>query len=156
MILMLECIALLTNPKLLIWVKDNEPALTEIMDRQRLTSVSLQSERIVDRERLASDAQQTLQNFVRSASMRFPKAMHHASLLDDDNDTKNVAESEEQSKSDQVRINRREADNEDEDLELTAILVDRTRPSTSSKPSSVATSAPSLVEAEDESDWELV
>lgn len=82
--------------------------------------------------------------------------MHHASLLDDDDHKKNIAESEEKRRSNQGRITSKEAGSEEEDLELTAILVNRTLPSTSSRPSSVATSVPSLVEVEDESDWELV
>lgn len=51
-------------------------------------------------------------------------------------------------------------DEEEEEMGMTTVLVDRHRPSTSSRPNSVATSTPSLVEAEaesgGESEWEFV
>lgn len=125
-------------------MKENEPALTELMVRDRSTA----------------EAERTVENAEgHAASLEPEKAMQHTPLLDYDQEEA-VIDSDENGKG--VESSEMSKDIEcdgEEALTTTTVLVDRSRPSTSSRPSSVATSAPSLVEAEDEStesDWEFV
>jgi hypothetical protein len=152
--------------QLLIWVKENEPALTEIAERERLAT---------EAERKAKNAEAS------DASLKPERAMQLAPLLDEDQE-ENIYDSDEKGREiegigmskdngsdekgeevEEVEAKAMSKDidsgGEDEELKSTTVLVNRSRASTGSRPSSVATSTPSLVEAEDdsaESDWELV
>lgn len=144
-------------------MKENEPALTEIAKRERLAT---------EAERVAKNAE------IQEASLISERAMQHAPLLDLNQD-EDIYDSDEKGKKIEEKAMNKDidieekgkeveekamskdidSDGEDEELESTTVLVDRSRASTGSRPSSIATSAPSLVEAEDESaesDWELV
>lgn len=194
--------------QLLIWVVENEPALTDLLAREELAAEAEQeakeaeedarkqrevlkfldefqeeaekdeeesntggvcekgekgkeTDNIYDAEE--SNKQAEKRNAARAASA---KIVHVEKLAKSKENEKNVycVESSNKTRSPPPSYSQhlveKFPDEKEEEMEMTTVLVERHRPSTSSRPSSVTTSTPSLVEAEaesgGESEWEFV
>ncbi|CZR60704.1 uncharacterized protein PAC_10600 [Phialocephala subalpina] len=186
--------------QLLIWVVENEPALTDILVREELAA---EAEKQADEAEKAAQKEHEVLKFLEEFQEEAEKDetdvevekgekgkeaenIYDAEESDKEAErkdaksktveniqkselSKQIEKAEQAGKSQKSRgpppnysehLVDRFPDEDEEDMEMTTVLVERHRPSTSSRPSSVATSAPSLVEAEvesgGESEWELV
>jgi len=125
--------------QLLIWVLENEPALTDLMVRENLAGDDKGDNEDEKSEKETKKVVESDKGKERSAPPEY------------DEEKNNFESHKEESKV--------EGDKDEEDLEMTTVLVDRSRPATTSRPSSVATSEPSFVDVETElveSEWEFV
>ncbi|KUJ15968.1 uncharacterized protein LY89DRAFT_670498 [Mollisia scopiformis] len=133
--------------QLMIWVLENEPALTDIMARESLA----------DGDETNAASKKVEGESAGTARAASPPPQYEEKSEGIDSKGKEIdvrSEGKDVEESRDV-----ESYKEAEDLEMTAILVDRSRPSTTSRPISVATSSPSLIDSDlesAESDWELV
>jgi len=124
--------------QLLIWVVDNEPALTDLMVRESM---------------VAGDEKENMK------ATKNEKREETENVEDTAESTERMENTKKTSASKHQESRENEDDKEEDELEVTTVLVERHRPSTASRRSSVATSAPSLVETDPEdgeSEWELV
>ncbi|KAE8453884.1 hypothetical protein EG329_007660 [Mollisiaceae sp. DMI_Dod_QoI] len=124
--------------QLLIWVVDNEPALTDLMVHESMVTGN-EKENVEATKDGKNEETEKIEDTAKSTEST-------------ENTTKVSPPSYEESREN-------EDDKKEDELEMTTVLVERHRPSTASRRSSVATSAPSLVETDpedEESEWELV